>query len=364
MLDAGYSIPETSTERRVSGIEGILELAVGSVRHRAKRLESVISICILAILFLIGVGVFVKQFNYDMGRFGIDTAAALNFEIQNSKIETAFELSSLVPAGFETASKIEVYNSENLYEKINGKAPFYIESGFEKLSTQRFVSRTDESLWMELFVYDMSTIRNAFSVYSVQRRAEAELFAPMRLAYKTGNALYFVHGRYYIELIGSSESGELLKAMAEVARKIRVSLAVDNDTEIAELVLFPRKDLVPESIKLYLANAFGFEKLTDTFTAKYRFGNQIVTAFLSKRADSKDAEAVAEDYQNFLIENGAVVKNAATEAIEAKVVDFYGTTEIIFTAGPFVAGIHEAEDQNAAEKVAQMLLNKLKQVLN
>jgi hypothetical protein len=103
------------------------ELAVGSIKYRARRLESVISICLLAILFLIGLGIFIKQSDYDMSRFGIGTAAAPKFEIP-------FELSSLVPAGFETLSKTEVYHPENLYEKINGKAPLYIESGFEKLA--------------------------------------------------------------------------------------------------------------------------------------------------------------------------------------------------------------------------------------
>jgi hypothetical protein len=164
-------------------------------------------------------------------------------------------------------------------------------------------------------------------------------------------------------LVGSSESGELFKAIAEVARKIQANLAVDPDTGIAELALFPQEDLVLGSIKLYLANAFGFERLTNTFTAKYRSGNETVTAFLSKRADSKDAEAIAESYRNFLIENGAVTKSTTNKTIEGKVMDFYGTTEIVFTAGPFVAGIHEAENQQAAEKLAEILINRLNEII-
>jgi hypothetical protein len=336
---------------------------MGSVPGRAKRLESVISICLLAILFLIGVGVFIKQFNYNINRYGTDTAAIPKLETQNSKSEIPFKLSSLAPIGFETLSKVEVYNPENLYEKINGKASLYTESGFKKLSTQRFININDQSLWMELYAYDMGTVKNAFSVYSVQRRAVSEAFPPMQLAYKTGNALYFVHGKYYIELVGSSESGELFKAIAEVARKIQANLAIDHDTGIAELAMFPQENLVLGSIKLYLANAFGFERLTNTFTAKYRSGNETVTAFLSKRADSKDAEAIAESYRNFLIENGAVTKSTTNKTIEGKVMDFYGTTEIVFTAGPFVAGIHEAENQQAAEKLAEILINRLNEII-
>lgn len=329
---------------------------MGSVPGRAKRLESVISICLLAILFLIGVGIFIKQFDYKMSQFGIDTAVI-------PKLEIPFKLSSLAPAGFETLSKVEVYNSDNLYEKINGKAPLYIESGFEELSTQRFVSIDDRSLWMEFYAYDMGTVKNAFSVYSVQRRADSEDFAPMRLAYKTGNALYFVHGKYYIELVGSSESDELFRAIAEAAQKIQANLAIDYDTEIAELSFFPQENLIPGSIKLYLANAFGFEGLTNTFTAKYRFGNETATAFMSKRANSKDAEAIAESYRSFLIENGAITKSTTNKTIEGKVMDFYGTTEIVFTVGPFIAGIHEAENHQTAEKLAEILINRLNEII-
>lgn len=333
---------------------------MASIQRRAQRLESAISICVLAILSLIAIGIFIKQSGYDMSRFGIKaTTSAISLQMLEANEEEKITLSSLVPAGFNTLSKTEVYELGNLYEKINGKAPFYVESGFEELSTQRFVSSDAENLWMELFVYDMANVRNAFSVYSTQRRAEAEPFPPMRFAYKTGNALYFVHGKYYIELVGSSESNELLKSIAEVARKIRANLAIDYDTNIDELALFPKENLIGESIKLYLTNAFGFEKLTDTFSAQYKLDSETITAFLSKRTDQQDAQFIAKSYYNFLIDNGGAAKPALKKIFEGKVVDFYDTTEIVFATGPFVAGIHEAENQQAAERLAEMLFNKL-----
>jgi hypothetical protein len=329
--------------------------------HRAKRLESAISICLLAVLSLIGVGVFIKQFDYKISQYPSSLRyAGQDGETSPHQADISQISAGLAPAGFETLSKAEVYNPDNLYEKINGKAPLYTEAGFKELSTQRFVSTSDKDLWMELYIYDMGNIKNAFSVYSVQRRAEAEAFASMQFAYKSGNALYFVYGKYYIELVGSAESGELFSAIAELARKIQANLAVDHDTGIAELAFFPQENLVPGSIKLYLVSAFGFEKLNDTFAAKYRVGDETITAFISKKADSKEAEATAESYRNFLIENGAVTKNTDNQMFVGKVMDSYGTTEIVFTAGPFVAGVHEAENQQAAEKMAEILVNRLK----
>jgi len=332
-----------------------------SVPGRARHLESAVSICLLAVIFLIGIGVFIKQSDYDMSRFGI---SATPIEPQSQPPVLTREkkpvLTSLKPQGFDALSETEVYEPENLYEKINGKAPLYIDSGFVKLFTQRFVSESDEDLWMELFVYDMATTKNAFSVYSVQRRADADilsLFHPSN-GYRTSNALYFIHGKYYIELIGSSESGELSKAMKAAAQNIQTSLVVDKAATIPELSLFPQENLIPGSTKLYLANAFGFEGLSDTFTAQYKIDGETIMAFLSKRAGITEAKTMAENYRKFLIENGAIPKKAIDQSLEGKTFDFYGTTEIVFSVGPFVAGIHEAENQQTAEKVARLFVEK------
>lgn len=320
-----------------------------STSGRVKRLESAIGICLLAILFLIAITVLIKQSDYDMGRFGIEIAVG---EPITAKLR------SLAPADFEMLSE-EVYLADNLFEKINGKAPLYIESGFEKLFTQRLINKDNENLWMELFIFDMAALKNAFSVYSVQRRPGVEFLPDMQFGYKTTDSLYFVHGKYYIEFIASSKSDELFKAMMEVAHNIQTNLPVDKVTEILELTLFPKDNFIAGSPKLYLASAFGFEGFTDIFTAQYKLGDETITAFFSKRSDSRDAQLVAKSYYNFLLENGGELKPAINKSLEGKVVDFYDTTEIVSAAGPFVFGIHEAESQQSAEKIAITLINKL-----
>jgi len=331
---------------------------MSSVR-RKKQLESAISIFILAVLAIIGAAILQKGFNTDMTRFGIDTAAIQKSQIQDSKSDVVFELAIMVPAGFETLSAAETYTAENLYEKINGKAPLYTESGFKKLFTRRFVSKQNENLVMELFIYDMDTVKNAFSVYSTQKRPDVDALPAFAFAYRTTNALYLVSDKYYIEIVGFSEAQELLEAMVETAEKITGELAAGKVTEIAEINLFLPENIVPDSIKLYVANAFGFEGLTDTFTCRYKSGDETVTAFLSSRDNPEDARSAADAYYNFLITNGGTAKSTAVKILEGRVVDFYGTTEIVFATGPFVGGIHEADNQKTAEDLAVKLINKL-----
>lgn len=311
------------------------------------------SFSLLATLIFIAIAIFIRQSNYDMMRYGVDTA------VSTSSTDT-ISISSLIPANYEILSE-ENYLADNLYEKINGKAPLYIESGFVKLSTARFVSKEDENLWMELFIFDMAGIKNAFSVYSVQRRPDVEMLPDMQFGYKTTDAPYFVHGKYYIEFIASSKSDALFKAMMETAEKIRTNLPIDVDTEIPELSYFPQENLVAGSHKLYLESAFGFEKLTDTFTAQYRMADDTVTAFLSKRPSANDAAALFESYYKFLIENGGKEVRQDNNPY-VKLVDFYGTLEIVAVADKFVFGIHEAENPQLASDVEKLFINKFREL--
>ncbi len=334
-----------------------------SGRHKAGRLESAISISLIAVLFFIGLGIFIRQFDADINRFGIIT------ETGDSGGFIGADLSSFLISGFGLLSNAEVYNSENLYEKINGRAPLYIESGFEKLRTQRFANKDSDQLWIELFIYDMADIRNAFSVYSVQKREGVEPVEgglTIQFAYKTSNGVYFVHGKYYVELVGSAESAELVDAMIKVAGKITAGLAVDKITEIAELHLFPQENLVADSFRLYLGSVFGFQGLNNTFAGRYRVGGEDVTAFLSIRTNRQDALSMANSYYKFLIENGGEAKQVSDETVkglEGKVVDLDGAIEIVFSIGPFAAGVHEAQTQQNAEKIAVTLIRKLSEAV-
>ncbi len=334
-----------------------------SASGRSNRLESAISIFLLAILFLIAITVIVKQADFDIGRFGMDVDAS-TMAVKATKTGTGekIDFDALVPSGFKKLSEVETYAPDTLYEKINGRAELYIKAGFVKLFAQRFVSESDDKHWFELFLYDMAAVKNAFSVYSMQKRPDVEILPFLQFGYKTSNALYFVHDKFYIELVGASESANLFMAMSALAEKLPIKLNVDKVAQIPELALFPQNGLVPGSAKLYLSNALGFDKLSDTYLCQYKIGDETVTAFLSSRAGKEDAEDIAKSYYKFLIDNSGKDKSTSEESIKTingKVVDFYDTTEIVFSIGPFVGGIHEAKSQKSAESLASILINKL-----
>jgi len=329
------------------------------LRSGHSKTESIVSVVMLILLVLAGAGIFFKQFQYDAERLDITLAVAQTSPQPDA--DDQINLVSLLPAGFAAMTQRENFGRDNLYVKINGKADLYLQSGFVELLCRRFVSDEDQKLWAEIFLYDMGSARNAFAVYSTQRRANAVQLPLTKFSYKAESAVFFTTAKYYVEIIAADESEKLNDAVLTVAKNI-AKLPQKHEDSIGELKFFPEKGLIPGSFKLHLTSAFGFEGLDDTFSAKYRLGEETVTAFLSKRHSLKEANKVADDYFQFMIDNGAVITSAVNDKLAGKVLDFYDSTEIILVSGNFILGVHEAYDRLSAEKVAIMLKQKVTEV--
>jgi len=250
----------------------------------------------------------------------------------------------------------EVFGPENLSEKIDGKAELYLSAGFLGLRSQRFAEAGKPEHWLELFVYDMGNRRNAFSVFRTQRRADAREAAFSSFAYQTENALFFQQGQYYVEIIAASaQMAEEMVAIAE--RFIREHPAgADGMSEVA---LFPRDALVPGSIALLAENVFGFDRLNNTFVARYNLSGTELTAFLAHRESAQEAQELATAYHQFLLENGG--GNAALEVTipDAYLLQVFDTFELVFVHENYLAGVHEADSRALAEELALSLKKAL-----
>jgi hypothetical protein len=335
---------------------------------RARTLESAIGIIYLFHLVIVVAVLLVIQGRFDMGRFGLDggyqrssldksEASNSTSNIQHSTFNvqgSTDDIEQMRPAG-----KAEIYDNDNLYEKIDGRAPMYQDTGFVKLTTQRFTNNTNSELGFEQYLYDMGNSRNAFSVYSRQKRTDVVDMPDLDakgFAYKTTNSVYVCHGQYYIEMVGFAESDELLNAMKGIAQKLVAQLPVDEKDKITEIGIFPQ-GIISGSVQLQIIDAYGFDGLNNTWSALYKVNDKAVTIFFSKRNNEGEAKNVAKSYNDFLISNGAKVIDANVSSL-----DFLGSTEIVFAKGSFVGGVHEADDREAALKAADTLSKRLNEI--
>ena len=292
----------------------------------------------------------------------VDQREAQSTEANSQVIEKSQtlrpSLHSVLPSHLMPMSPIETYLPSNLYEVINGQANAYLKAGFVELTTQLLKIKEHPSKWFEIYIYQMSRHLSAFAVFSGQRRSNAKRLNITPFAYQARNALFFVHGSFYVEIIGSDEADPLISVMQDFAQAF-VNQNPVQTKPIPELSLFPISNLVPGSLTLFPDGAFGFDGFKDVFIAKYYSKNDQVTAFISRCPNPFEAINLSSAYQQFLKEYGGEVVAPSVQIPNAKLIRIQDMFELVFTYNFYIGGVHQAPTQEAAENLAQQLSAKL-----
>ena len=231
------------------------------------------------------------------------------------------------------------------------------------MQSQRFALKATNDVWMEWFVYDMGALPQAFSVFSLQRRAEGQTIDLTPFAYKTQNAFYFISGRYYVEAVTAMPVPAMMSGMLAMARQFVVAHP-PGPSVIPELELFPPENREADKDGLQMADAFGYDGFTNVFTMEYRVpsgaSNDEVLAFLEITKSAAAAVALRDTYRSFLLANGGKEMEAGDAVVLGKPINFMDTIEIVFAESNVLVGVHAAPDLASAAKVAQLLADSLR----
>ena len=332
-----------TADRPASGVRPRPDCTVG-------RAERVASLIIFAVLVIIAVGVGLRQASFN-------PAVLVARDATSSHVRSpATARAPVISSQLEPLGAGESFNADNLYDKIDGKAELYLAAGFGQMHCQRFALKQTRDLWFEWFVYEMHDLPSAFSVFTTQRRAEGQPLKFAEYAYRTQNAVYFISGSNYVEVVASEANDRLLNAALEMASAF-VASDSSGHSRIAELDLFPQEDLLPNTQTLQVADAFGFDGLKNVFTARYRINEVEVIAFLTKCPNVTEAARVRDAYAAFLLGNGG--KELSGSGGAERRVEIMDGMELVFSTGNLVAGVHGASSLKAAEILAQRLRVKL-----
>lgn len=318
--------------------------------------EARLSMAIMAILVIVGAGVIIRQFQINPGVVALRPESHLSGLPQESDRST---LINTVGSGIVPFSPREQFSPDTLYEKINGRADLYLSAGFISLVTQRFTTDKHAGNWVEAFVYDMATPANAFSVFSMQRREGARSDDVAPKAYRTKNALFMTHDKFYVEMIGTDTSTDLQETMRALAQGFIDAHGGTTMARAPGADLFPAENIVPDSLQLIASNAFGYEQLDRIYTCVYNIDGSRLTAFVSERQSKDAAAAMAEVYAQTLLSYGASVVDGPVSVNGATFLQFFDTYEIVFSQGRYLAGIHEADSLETAGGLAQRLSDHL-----
>lgn len=340
---------------------------MSAATRRTKHSETFLSFLIIGVLIAISLMILVVQNRFNPAVDNLTLNTVQYTIVPERGADNGIAISS--PNGIRPMSPKERFDPETLSDKINGKAELYLSAGFVELISQRFQPVNDEGTWFELFVYDMGIPSNAFVVFSTQRRREIEILDLTRNAYSTTNAIFFTTDHFYVEMIASTAGPEALSLLTTFAEHYlaQVGGSDDNQEDVLEpQQLFPTQGLVPDSFTLIAKNAFGFDRFDQFYTAQYHGAESEAVLFVSIRSLPAEAATLVAAYRDFLIQFGGSELDMpfGTAGEDFMVFDILDAFEVVFSKGPYLAGVHMAEDQETALQLALQLDRHLDLIVN
>jgi len=321
-----------------------------SEKRTASKIERTVGIFLLLIILFIAVGIYVKGQHYDPNIFAPDISKYREDNASSGLIDT-----NLSP-NWKPMSKVEFYNADNLYEKINGKAEQYHDYDVGGLETATFISK-DEKQFVDIYIYDMGEPLNAFGIFSAIRYPDEPAIDLGQGGYKS-DGYFFWKGKYYNQIILSDRNEEIEKFALKLAQDIE-SKQKRMPVNIWGLGKFPEKDLIQNSIEYLKKNALNLSFLNDVYVATYDKNGREVTAFLTKRKDKSEADKVFEEYRNYLSNYGSIVDTIETEYGSIVVGDVMGYFDAIFQKDNIIGGTNAVDNRQNAQEISKKLLSSL-----
>lgn len=256
-------------------------------------------------------------------------------------------VTSLTPKGWELYDNVLQFTPENLYEQINGRAEYYLSYDMIEMTFASFVKSTDNSNFINLSIFNMSTPTNAFGVFSGERSLGVPPLKLGRDAYRSEANYYIWHGQYYIQIIATDTTYELRRIGMDLAEKLTDHLQ-DSGQPVWGLQALPQNNQVPQSVQYFLIDALGYSFLRNTYTAKYYKDKIEVSVFLSKQDSPESVRTTITKLKEHVNKYGKGVDLLSVDGIELLSCDMGRYYDVFFQKGCLAAGVIGVKDKELA----------------
>jgi hypothetical protein len=216
-----------------------------------------------------------------------------------ARAQTPAELRAMLPPadGWTLSDKVEVFNRDNLFDRINGAADAFLICNFEEMTTLDYLKDGSKS-YVTLQMYRHATPDDAFAIYSAERTPDMTFMDIGAEGYRADGIVYFLSGSMYVKLSTSDESAGTAAMMEKVARALAVK--IDAKAALPGLLrVFPAKDKQPRS-EVYIVESFmGHKFLHSAYRASYAKDGKEYHLFVIDGKTKAGAEKMLVDYLKF-----------------------------------------------------------------
>jgi len=216
--------------------------------------------------------------------------------------QTTAHLNAKLPqiAGWTVDETVEIFDSDNLYERINGAAPGYFLFNFKELSCFEYKQNSvgDNQPYITIQVYRHATKEDAFGIYASERPSESNFQSFGAEGYQEGSMLNFFVDDCYVKIESPSSEEGTVSAIKQIAQEYGRNI---NPQPVFPLQLqsFPAENKIPHS-ELYIPTGFlGHEFLANAFTANYEVSGKKYQLFIIDAGTTEQSNTMLTKYFQF-----------------------------------------------------------------
>jgi hypothetical protein len=264
-----------------------------------------------------------------------------------------------LPDGWAIIHGPQTYNKKTLFEHVNGQAELFLKYGFEKSVFAVYQNKKDSKDQIEMDIYDMGNVVQAFGVFSRFRNEDCPGGFGLDSFLDDHSALFY-KGRYFIMVYATAPNRDLLKQFSSLIS----SKITDPSPPPREINYFPKDGLKLGSVQYFSEGLLGHQFLERGFQGTYteKAEGKEYKLFLAIFKDSHDAEGALRAYRDDLSKKGKI---SSTNLVEFGTGAFRGEDPyqgnvIILQKGSYLLGVIGFGKEKDAENRLKEFIEKAK----
>ena len=243
----------------------------------------------------------------------------------------------------------EVFDPENLFDRINGAAPLFIENEFREMTTCDYTKGDD---YITIQVYRHATPEDAFGMYSSERSLDLTFYKIGGEAHGDNSSIFFFAGSVYVKIRSNGSNDEIGESTRIIAEAI-AKKASEDAAYPAIIKTFPENNKIPYTQAYVTSNYIGHEFLNKVFVCQYEKDGLKFQLFVIDCGSNDTAKEVLSKYYAFTKQPLDDIK-----AGELLIKDRYNGNIPVLWKGKYLIGIFNESGKDVPG--AQEILKSIK----
>ncbi len=264
------------------------------------------------------------------------------------------ESMELALPGLKPMSPTEFYNSDNLYEKIDGRSPAYQSFNVTALRCRTFNVLAATGSFVDVYEYRFDTPVDAFGMYALEKDPKGGPLDFVADGYSGEMGYFFRQGAVYVQVMASDQKPETLAVTKAIAQNRAKVLPVD-DAGLAGRRRLPADGMIAGSVAYVPDNAQGQSSLHDVFQAKYGKAGAEIPFFIMV-AMPADAAKAWQSFQTFCTKFGKAEVLPDVAGGKLFRAQLFGKWKVVYVREGEIGGTFDVTDGDAARAFVEKYL--------